>query len=131
MSFRSVLILLTLLNTLSRTVAELILLLWGGQFDLPIIIHLFSGVLILYGIGVLVYDDFKTLSPLPFVGLFLSKIIIYIINLFVLNHHFDKWNDVHFSALDRIVIGDFFSALVNLILVVYYFVFVRRRPPVN
>lgn len=127
MSFRLLLILLTMLSVLSRTVAGLILLIWGSQNDLPVIIHLFNGVLVLYGIGLLVSDEFKTLSPFPFVILFLSEVIIFIVNLFAINYHFDKWYDVHFPVTDQIVIGSFLDVLINLILVAYYFFFVRRK----
>lgn len=128
MSFRTLIILLTILSTLGRIVAEFIVIGSGSQANLPITIHVFSIALIVYAITILIYDEFKRLSPLPFVILFLTESIVFIINLFLLYDQDGKWYGMyHMPVFDQVITGSYLSVLVNVIVVIYYFTVVRKR----
>lgn len=125
MWFRALLVIFTIITILSKTIAGLIILFLHN--DLPIIIQVFSGGLVIYGILILIYYRSKTKSYLPFIILFLSEIIIFVANLFIINSQYtDQWYNIHFSLLEYSIIGTIPTMIINLLLILYYFIFFRR-----
>lgn len=126
MWFRSLLVVLTILTVLSKLISGLIILFLDN--DLPIISQLFNAGLVVYGIWILIYYRTKPKSYLPFIILFLSEIIIFVSNLFIINFQFtNQWYDIDFSLLEYSILGTIPTMIINLLLILSYFIYFRQR----
>lgn len=126
MSFRSLLIFLTVLTIISRTAAGLIIIFVNS--DLPSVIQLFSGGLVIYGIWILIYYRFISKSCFPFIVLFSSEVLILIINLSIINYQYtDKWYKINLPMIEQAITGNLFTVIVNLLLISYYFIIFNKK----